>query len=589
MDRRRSIVSIALALSVMAAGVTALPARSHAGLKDELFERYGFGAWFVLFSPVDGSPRQSAEETELAEAAAVGQAATFGMTNVGAGTEPGEPKFNARMKKTVWGRYKSDKNRHVVIHTFGSDYDTALAVHTGEKVNKLKTVVFNDNHKVAGLSNTASLVKFNAKKGVEYAVQIGSKTGDEGDVYANVSVFPPAGGLTAHLARVNAAPWQGRDYVCQAGRVDWPSCGAPTFLLHNSTNKTVKVTAETDLDPAFTAPAPITLKPGEAKTAAFAVDGLDTATARTVAGHFAFTARRGKKIVREAKVRGLVVVKPGPTQPNVLEAEVIPHAKAGYINEAHAFKVRLVNTGTEAARGCHARSDYAGYVAGRTAVGWRAVTKSGKPISAPNTPIAIPAKKAKWLEVWVASQQSRVGDVTLEIPVVPDLVIDCNNTAPVAFDHKNRFDITARGGWQPAKVTTTAVAPKGDVLVVPNKGATFRVSALNDGAEAPLVAWTKYIRPYDESDPDKQFAVSICRTKTAKSKCLAPLANSVDLVAQKGARSHFMVKVERPKKDPGFDPALRRVFLILSHKKPDGYVGTSRVAVAAHSIAPRRK
>ncbi len=587
MTSLRSILAIGLTAAVVAGGVAALPTGSRAAALDEMHAQFRLGLRLMHLIKLRPLRAESPGDSSSAESTG-GQAATFRMINFNAGTEPGEPLFGGRMKKTVWGKFTPARNQRIVLHTFGSDYDTVLAVHTGNAVNKLKKVALNDDYPVAGLSLNASLVQVDARKGVSYSVQIGSKTGAEGDVYASISVFPPSGGLTAHLAAVDGTPWQGRDYVCQRGAVSSPTCGAPSFLLHNSTGRRLRITAASDLDPAFKAPDPVTLKPGEAKLVAFAVEGLDTSSPRTVSGHFTFVASSGKTVVSTAKVGGLVVVKAGGA-PEALTVEVLPQARAGYANAANTFQVKLTNTGSSVARGCHARSQYLGFVAGRTAIGWRPVNAAGKPVAPAGRPFGIPPGKTKWMSLVIASQQPRVADLTTPIPIVPEVVIDCNNTAPAVFDNKSRFDLTARGGWEPADVVISAVAPKGDTLDVPRNGnATWRVSVENKSATAPLIVWPSYVRPFDDSDPNRQFSVSVCRTKFAGSPCLNPLADTVEFEAASGKKAFFLVNVRGPKTDPGFDPTLRRVFLIVSQKKPDGYVGTSRPPVAARSIAPKR-
>ena len=62
------------------------------------------------------------------------KAATFRFSNIGSvdqANEPGEPNEGGKMKKTLWAKLRLPANSRVVMHTFGSDFDTVLAVYTG--------------------------------------------------------------------------------------------------------------------------------------------------------------------------------------------------------------------------------------------------------------------------------------------------------------------------------------------------------------------------------------------------------------------------------------------------------------------------
>ena len=145
------------------------------------------------------------------------KAATFRFSNTGSvdqANEPGEPNEGGKMKKTLWAKLRLPAKSRVVMHTFGSDFDTVLAVYTGSAVNHLTKVASNDDRLVPGVSGIHSLVQFIANANVEYSIQIGSKTGAEGDVYLNAFVFPPGGGISAYLVSVAGNPFQGRDYAC---------------------------------------------------------------------------------------------------------------------------------------------------------------------------------------------------------------------------------------------------------------------------------------------------------------------------------------------------------------------------------------
>src|ERR1051325_5792353 len=105
--------------------------------------------------------------------------------NVGANTEQGKPTafFNppfsfAQWGATLWWKWTAPFSGTVTIDTFGSSFNTYLAVYTGEAVNTLAVVAQNDN--APGLANV-SLVSFTAQQGVEYEIQVGgTRTGGPG-------------------------------------------------------------------------------------------------------------------------------------------------------------------------------------------------------------------------------------------------------------------------------------------------------------------------------------------------------------------------------------------------------------------------
>lgn len=530
-------------------------------------------------SPAPEAPQMAGPTTPVGRA-------TFRMINLGATTEPGEPSYNNRMQKTVWAQLKPDTNLRIVLHTYGSDYDTALAVHTGKKVNKLTEVAFNDDKPVAGISDTASLVQFDAAKGVKYRIQIGSKTGDENDVLLNAFAFPETGGLSMFLVNLEGGPNFGREFDCTIGDSYGNSCGDPTFLIHNSTGKTLKIVPSTDLGPGIAAPANFTLKPGKLATAAFTFEpGFDKTTIRTIAGRFSFLGKKnGKKLVR-ADMRGLITVKAPASSPDVLQMSSSLAVQGSFPNVGNAFEVALRNTGAFKARGCHARTEQ--YTFTRTM--WQQTDpETGAALGEPNTPFDIPRGKTRTLTVRVGSMESRVADPTFE--GVADVVIDCANTAPAPFDLRNNFDHSAIGGWELAKLTTKRVSPSGDKLKVPDGGEkAFVVSAKSVGADGTIIVRPDYAFPFEEYDPDKLFGTTICRLTGKGGDCLTPPGFGAEYETVKNEKQYFKVFVESPVTDPGYDPTKRRVFVKFMHKRPPGHAAPSETPVAAESIAPKVK
>ena len=252
-----------------------------------------------------------------------------------------------------------------------------------------------------------ALILFDAAANTPYRIQMGSKANAEGNVYANVFVFPPGGGISAWLATYGGSQFEGRDYICLLGYAGYPACPAAKFVLHNSTsNQTLKV-YPWNSSGAFLTPAPVTLAPGAIATVNFLPNpSFDKVTPRTLANYFTFAGYAGATNVSAAYVRSLVVVKANGA--NVLSSGVVQQVRAGGINEGLTFQTWIKNSGSQPATGCHARSSlYA-----RLKTVWQRFDRStGATIGALREPATIPAGQTYWFNVTVASQESRLAQV----------------------------------------------------------------------------------------------------------------------------------------------------------------------------------
>ena len=176
---------------------------------------------------------------------------------------------------------------------FWSDFDTALAAYTGNALNALTLARFNNDKGVVGLpgpTSKQSLVQFDAAAGIPYSIQIGAATGSEGNISVNAYVFPPGGGISAFLAEFNNNnTWGNRDANCGNAEL-LVQCSSALFILHNSTNKVLTVTASSKLGAGVAAPAPFQLAAGAVKAVRFTFTAaFNTTTPRTVSGYFTFT------------------------------------------------------------------------------------------------------------------------------------------------------------------------------------------------------------------------------------------------------------------------------------------------------------
>jgi hypothetical protein len=518
------------------------------------------------------------------------------MFNNEATLEAGEPNPGGLMTKTVWAGFTPTQAARVVVHTFGSkNYDTGgelntvLAAYRGSTFPSMVPVASNDDKTVAGISTVQSLIQFNVAANTPYRIQIGGRNGAEGDIYATVSVLPPSGGLSAFLATYGGPAFEGRDYICALGYGGGYFCNAAKFVVHNSTSQTLTVTPSATLGGAFVLPAAFTLAPGQAKIAEFAYNtAFNRATLKTIAGDFKFTGRNGSTVVSVADVRGLIAVKSQTGYgPDVLRASVLRQVGTEFVNNAIPFDVKLTNTGSQAATGCHARSE----IYSRIQTIWQEYdpgssggsTRPGR-IGPPSVPVSVPAGGSKWLRVWVASQTPRdaaTPDFNSEI------VVDCANTAELAFNLNNRFDLTTFGSFVLREVEVSAVSPTNGLLNVPAAGvAKFRVSAINRGPAVTMRVNGFYGRPYDDAANSQFVVTGVCEANAAGT-CIGATDGVIFYNAPTNVRKYFNVFVRAPTVNPGYDPTKRRIFLNIGQQAPNN-VTSNYVLVGTRGIAVKK-
>ena len=103
-------------------------------------------------------------------------------TNIDATAQPNEPVHaGVGGGKSVWWRWESPQGGPAALSTFGSDYDTVLAVYTGSSVGQLSEVASNDD---SG-GELQSQVEFQASGGITYHVAVDGYAGAEGNIVLN--------------------------------------------------------------------------------------------------------------------------------------------------------------------------------------------------------------------------------------------------------------------------------------------------------------------------------------------------------------------------------------------------------------------
>ncbi len=116
--------------------------------------------------------------------ALTGASSTFQGSNWGATKEPGEPDHHGdRGGRSVWWRWTAPGNGVLSVDTSGSDFDTVLAVYTGETIDALELVASDDD---SGFGK-ASRVALSTVANTTYQVVVDGYDGAFGDISLSLS------------------------------------------------------------------------------------------------------------------------------------------------------------------------------------------------------------------------------------------------------------------------------------------------------------------------------------------------------------------------------------------------------------------
>lgn len=108
--------------------------------------------------------------------------------NHGASAESLEPAHAGfAPAKSVWWTWTAPSNCVVTVSTYGSSFDTVLAVYTNNSLASLNVVVSDDD----GGGNLTSLVSFNVMAGVGYQIAVDGYAGDTGNIMLSLVLQPP--------------------------------------------------------------------------------------------------------------------------------------------------------------------------------------------------------------------------------------------------------------------------------------------------------------------------------------------------------------------------------------------------------------
>ncbi len=113
-----------------------------------------------------------------------GATATLTGSNVAATAEIGEPAHHSPAARSLWWSWTAPSTTSIMINTFGSSFDTVLAVYTGTALNSLTRIASNDD-----TNGNNSQVIINATAGTTYQIAVDGYYGSTGNITLNVN--PP--------------------------------------------------------------------------------------------------------------------------------------------------------------------------------------------------------------------------------------------------------------------------------------------------------------------------------------------------------------------------------------------------------------
>jgi hypothetical protein len=512
---------------------------------------------------------------------------SYFFNNASAGLEPGEPNEGGALTRSLWVHFTATAPARDVLHTVGSEVPTAMVVYTnpGTGLGTLSRVIGSTDVAVPGLPAGQSLIQFDPVPGTAYHIQVGTAGGGPGgDITLHVFQQAPDGGLAVLLSTVTSAfgggpaVWAGRDYACTT------TCDTPTFLLYNSRNQALDLSATTGFGPLFTTPAIGALAPRAMATVSLpAVANQDFSTPRTITGDFTFSGKVGGGEVARGAVPGRVFVT-GTSGSTTLATAILPTSRAGTLGGVLTAFATAINSGSQRAIGCIVRSEQAS----RANVTFQETDPAtNTPIGAPNQPVNIPPGGRKSFVFTMVSQSPQLGDPDFNGPVQ----IQCANAFTTGSNLASNFALTSLATVTVADMISIGATSTNDgiVNVTPATGGAFSVATVNIGVPAQITARATYSRPFGEDDPARQFVSFICETVPATGQCLSPPAVSDAFDAQPNVPHTYAVFVQPPGVNPGFDPGQRRIFVKFEQQSPPNFLGSNPIPllVGSTSVAPR--
>jgi len=165
-------------------------------MKQILSLRAGWTRLAVMFAALGAASVAIAQPAndKFSEAMPIyGQWGVANADTTGASAETGEPAHaNNIAGASVWFTWVANQSAPVTFDTIGSDFDTVLAVYTGNTVNNLNLIAANDDVSLAGGYIGPSIVTFNAVAGRRYYIAVDGNGGGTGNA-SLAWAYQPAG------------------------------------------------------------------------------------------------------------------------------------------------------------------------------------------------------------------------------------------------------------------------------------------------------------------------------------------------------------------------------------------------------------
>ncbi|MEK6283136.1 MAG: kelch repeat-containing protein [Acidobacteriota bacterium] len=160
-------------------GLFTLPVSGTYAIETTSFSGNSTGAYNLTLT---ASPSPGNDQFVTAQAISGPSGLAYG-SNVGATKEPGEPNHAGSVGgKSVWYRWQAPSDGSVRFNTFGSSFDTLLAVYKGSSVSTLTQIATNDNDPGSG---SISQVTFSATAGTVYQIAIDGNNSAAGKITLN--------------------------------------------------------------------------------------------------------------------------------------------------------------------------------------------------------------------------------------------------------------------------------------------------------------------------------------------------------------------------------------------------------------------
>ena len=133
--------------------------------------------------------------------ALIGTSGTISGTNVGATVEPGEPAhLNSPRTASIWYKFTAPSNGVLSVDTFGTTFDTVLALYRGSSLNSLIQLDANDDSHQT-LQSAVGPVRLVA--GTTYRIAVADYDGGRGDVTVSWIFRPAFGDSTSSSISAN--------------------------------------------------------------------------------------------------------------------------------------------------------------------------------------------------------------------------------------------------------------------------------------------------------------------------------------------------------------------------------------------------